>query len=153
MLPLWPFQRRSIRHRTFGKLRPVRNGNFWQGRLALQPNAEDVELHISAGEAGPSAAQEKLYLQLAKHYPKLMDVALAALHGEYQRVTAAQPQLKWPPAHDVETLRRLTPLGRVWLDDAHGHKFVLSFDHGHDKEHEFHVFFKNWKLESVASER
>lgn len=153
MFSLWPFNRRSIRHRTFGKLRPTRNGNFWQGRLPLQPDAQDVELHISAGEAGPSAAQEELYRQLARHYPKLMAVALKALHGEYQRVTAAQPQLKCPPARDVESLRRLTALGRVWLDDAHGQEFVLSFDHGHDKAHAFHVFFKNWKLESVASER
>ena len=40
----------------------------------------------------------------------------------------------------------------VWLDDDSGHKFVLSFKHRKDKDHEFHVFFKNGKLEGVAAE-
>lgn len=155
MLAVWPFKRRSIRHRTFGTLRPVRNGQFWQAKLPLEPRpaASPVEVQISAGADGPTEAQENLYLQLAKHYPKILAVALKAVHREYQRVVAAQPQLKWPQARGAADLRRLTPLGRVWLDDAHGHKFVLSFAHDHDKEHEFHVFFRNWKLESVASER
>src|SRR4051794_21406976 len=95
MLPVWPFTRRSIRHRTFGKLRPIRNGRFWRARVPIQPDGGAVEVRI-AGADGPTDAQERLYLQLATHYPKVLKVALGAVHREYQRLTAAQPQLKWP---------------------------------------------------------
>ena len=152
MLPVWPFNRRSIRHRTFGRLRPTRKGKFWRTRMAMPHAGRDVEVHIN-GEQGPTDAQEKLYLQIAQHYPKVMKAALGALHREYQRVTVAQPQLKWPLAEAPQDLLRLVPLNGIWLDDGHGHKFVLSFQHEHDKEQEFHVFFKNWKLESVTAER
>ena len=68
-------------------------------------------------------------------------------------MTVAQPQLKWPRVTAPQDLLRLVPLHGVWLDDGHGHKFVLSFQHQADKDQEFHVFFKNWKLESVSAER
>ena len=154
MLPVWPFRNRSLRHRTFGRLRTVRNGKFWRARLPFQPAGRKVEVHISraAGE-GPTDAQEKLFLRLASEYPAVMETALAALHSEYERVTHAQPHLRWPKASGPRDLLHLAPLDRIWLDDGHGHRFVLSFQHDADKEHSFHVFFRNWGLESVASER
>ena len=151
MLTLWPFSRR-IRHRTFGDLRPARNGQFWRARVPLAPAGRPVEVHIS-GADGPTEAQEKLYLQLTAHLPKVLKVALNAVHREYHRVTAAQPQLKWPRVSAPQDLLRLVPLHGIWLDDGNGHKFVLSFQHKADKDQEFHVFFKNWKLESVSAER
>lgn len=155
-MPVWPFKRRSIRHRTFGRMRPARGGRFWQARVPFQPAGREVEIHITAAQpsgAGPTEAQEHLYRQLAHHYPSILRVALVALHREYKRVMVAQPQLHWPAAAGPHDLLHLAPLDRIWIDDTHGHRFVLSFQHRKDKEHEFHVFFRNWKLESVASER
>ena len=152
MLAVWPFKRRSLSHRTFGRLRPVRNGRFWRARLPFRPTNSPVDVHI-AGEHGPTEAQEQLYLRLADRFPNVLTVALDALHREYERVIHAQPQLKWQRVSAPPDLLRLVPLHGIWLDDGHGHKFVLSFRHGQDKDQEFHVFFRNWNLESVASER
>lgn len=153
MLPVWPFRNRSVRHRTFGAIRRIRNGQFWRGRVPLPSVGKPVELHISAGKAGPTAEQESLFLRLTQQYPQFYRSALGAVHAEYQRVHNLQPQLKWPTPTDIHHLERLTPLDRIWLDDAPGRQFVLSFGHSRDKEHAFHVFFKDEKLASVASER
>ena len=83
----------------------------------------------------------------------MLHVALKALHGEYQRVTKAQPQVKWPPVTSLKEQLRVTPLEKVWLDDGPGTRFVLSFQAKVDKEQHFHVFFHHWKVESAASER
>ena len=153
-MPVWPFSPRSIRHRTFGTLKPVRNGKFLRARIPCPRGGQKpVELHITAGEAGPTAEQESLFLSLRQQYPSLYTDALRAVHGEYQRVRQVQPNLEWPTAGDVGELEPLTPLDRIWLDDASGKQFVLSFNHARDKEHSFHVFFKDGKVRSVASER
>jgi hypothetical protein len=153
MLPVWPFRSRSIRHRTFGMLKPIRNGHFWRGRMPLPHAAKSVELHISGGSDGPTPEQESLFLRLAGEYPAVYETALRAVHQEYQRVLRQQPQLKWPAAADARDLEHLTPLDRIWFDDAPGRQFVLSFAHSRDEEHAFYVFFKDGKFTSVASER
>jgi hypothetical protein len=153
MLPVWPFQSRSLRHRTFGTLKSIRNGKFWRSRMPLPQAKEPVDVHISAGKEGPTDQQESLFLKLSEHYPKVYRKALEAVHKEYNRVRQLQPQLKWPTAADISDLEHLTPLDHIWLDDHAGRDFVFSFVHSKDKEHSFHVFFKDGKLASVASER
>jgi hypothetical protein len=155
-MPVWPFRSRSIRHRTFGTLKPIRNGKYWRSRLPLPHPAGEkrVAVHISAaGRPGPTVEQESLFLRLSQQYPNVYQTALHAVHGEYLRVSQLQPQLKWPSAADIAAMEALTPLDHIWLDDHAGRDFVLSFGHSSDKEHSFHVFFKDGKLASVASER
>lgn len=153
MLPVWPFRSRSLRHRTFGTLKPIRNGGFWRSRMPLPQAPAPVDVHISAGSEGPTDQQESLFLKLSEQYPTVYRSALEAVHTEYNRVRQLQPQLKWPTAGDIAELEKLTPLNHIWLDDHAGRQFVLSFGHSEDKEHSFHVFFKDGKLASVASER
>jgi hypothetical protein len=152
-MPVWPFLSRSIRHRTFGRLKSVRNGKYWHARVAVAQVSKPVELHISADKSGPSAAQEGLFLRLASQYPAVFNTALQAVHREYQRVRLNQPQLKWPAAEELADLEYLTPLDRIWLDDHGGRQFVFTFNHRSDKEHSFHVFFDGDRVKSVASER
>lgn len=153
MLPVWPFSTRSIRHRTFGKLKPIRNGKYWRARIALPQSVKPVDVQINAGQSGPTADQEGLFLRLAAQYPSVFSSALQAVHTEYQRVRLSQPQLKWPAAEDLSALEYLTPLDSIWLDDHLGEQFVFSFGHRHDKDHSFHVFFEGGRVKSVASER
>ena len=153
MLSVWPFSSRSIRHRTFGKLKSVRNGKFWRAQVSLTQSRKPVELHISAGNTGPTPEQEGLFLRLAEQYPTVLGTALKAVHQEYQRVRLNKPQLKWPAAEELADLEYLTPLDRIWLDDHGGQQFVFSFNHRDDKEHSFHVFFEGGRVKSVASER
>jgi hypothetical protein len=121
--------------------------------MPLPHTTSPVDVHISAGTGGPTVEQESLFIKLAQQYPKVYESALKAVYGEYHRVRQLQPQLKWPTAADLADLERLTPLDHIWLDDHAGRQFVLSFGHSEDKEHSFHVFFKDGKLASVASER
>ena len=153
MLPVWPFRSRSIRHRTFGTLRPVRNGNYWRARVPLPHARRPVDLHISAGRGGPTAEQERLFLDLSGRYPAVYASALAAVHGEYQRVRRVHAHLRWPAADAAADLEHLTPLEQIWLDDDRGERFVLSFAHRDDRDHSFHVFFEGDRVQSVASER
>jgi len=153
MLPVWPFSKRSIRHRTFGRMKSVRNGKYWRARVALAPSVTPVDVQISAGQHGPTADQEGLFLRLTAHYPSVVNRALQAVHTEYQRVRSSQPQLKWPAAEDLSALAILAPLNSIWLDDHRGEQFMLSFGHRHDKDHAFHVFFEGDRVKSVASER
>ena len=61
--------------------------------------------------------------------------------------------MKWPVVASLREQLLVTPLDRIWLDDSHGHRFVLSFKADVDNEQHFHVFFHHWKVESIASER
>ena len=153
MLPMWPFNRLSVPHPTFGRIHPVRNGRFWQAKVELESMRKAVDLQINAGEGGPTEAQEKLFLRLQAHFRDVLQAALKSLHGEYQRVVKAQPQIDWPAVASLKEQLHVTPLDQVWLDDSAGTRFVLSFRAGSDKEHHFHVFFHHWKVQSVASER
>jgi len=150
---MWPFNRRTVAHRTFGQIHPVRNGRFWKAKVSFESLREPVELQINAAEEGPAEAQEKLYLLLQSHFRKVLQVALRSVHAEYQRASKAQPQVKWPVVSNLKEQLHATPLDGVWLEDNLGHRFVLSFRAKADKEQHFHVFFHHWKVESVASER
>lgn len=153
MLSVWPFRNRSLRHRTFGRLKSVRSGRYWHARVDAPFARRPIDVHISAGKSGPTAEQELLFLRLREQYPTLVASALRAVHHEYRRVRAAQPHLRWPAAEDLATLEDLAPLGGIWLDDHDGRQFMLSFDHRDDKDHAFHVFFDGDRVKSVASER
>jgi len=150
---MWPFNRRAVAHRTFGQIHPVRNGRFWKAQVSFEALKDPVELQINAGDKGPAEAQEKLYLLLQSHFRKVLQVALRSLHVEYQRVCKAQPGVQWPVVSNLKEQLHATPMKGVWLEDTHGHRFVLSFRADIDKEQHFHVFFHHWKVESVASER
>ena len=84
MIPMWPFNRRSVTHRTFGKIHPVRNGRFWKAMVPFEAARAEVELQINAGDEGPTDAQEKLYLLLRTHDRKVLQTALKAMHAEYR---------------------------------------------------------------------
>ena len=152
-MPVWPFSSRTLRHRTFGRLKSVRSGKYWHARVAMATARMPVEFHISAGAAGPTAEQEGLFLRLAEKYPSVLETALQAVHQEYQRVCQTQPHRRWPAADSHTDLEHLTPLDRIWLDDHGGRQFVISFNHRSDKDHSFHVFFEGDRIRSVASER
>ena len=121
--------------------------------MSFEALKDPVELQINAGDKGPAEAQEKLYLLLQSHFRKVLQVALRSLHVEYQRVCKAQPGVQWPVVSNLKEQLHATPMKGVWLEDTHGHRFVLSFRADIDKEQHFHVFFHHWKVESVASER
>ena len=156
---------RSIRHRTFGTLTPYREDRFWRGRVAFGPAGRRVwvTVPVPSGResAGPTEQQERLYLQLAQRYHEaVLPEALRALHREYQRVRRTCTQTRYPAVERPADLLRLIPLDEIWLDGgpegngaAPGHKFVLSYQSRRHKDHDFHVFFKDWQVESVASER
>lgn len=154
MLPVWPFRSRAIRHRTFGTLKPVRNGKFWHARVPCpRGGRHPLSVQITAHPGGPSEAQEHLFLRLRQSYANVFDSALRAVHDEYRRLQSQQPYRDWPGIDNPGDLERVTPLEQIWLDDVGGRQFVLSFQHKHDREHSFHVFFADGKLRSVASER
>jgi hypothetical protein len=150
---MWPFNRRSVAHRTFGQIHPVRNGKFWKAQVSFESLKDPVELQINAGDQGPAEAQEKLYLLIQSHFRKVLQVALKSVHVEFQRVSRAQPAVPWPVVSSLKEQLCATPLTGVWLEDSQGHRFVLSFRAEVDKEQHFHVFFHHWKVESVAAER
>jgi len=149
---LWPFSSRRIVHRTFGSLKPWRNGNYLRGRADFGPESESIWLVLRAGASGPTHVQEKLYLQIEKHYPTLLPKMLKALLAEYHKVRQIQKQVKWPLVVKSEELLKIIPLDALWLEEGPGHPFVFSFQSELDPDHEFHVFFRNGKLESVAFE-
>ena len=152
MLPMWPFNRRTVDHRTFGQILPIRNGQFWKATVSFE-SLHKLDLQIKAGEEGPTEAQEKLYTLLQSHFRKVLTMALRSLHGEYGRVRQAQPQVNWPAVSSLKEQLRATPLDGIWLEDSQGSRFVLTFRAEIDREQHFHIFFHHWKVESVASER
>ncbi len=149
---LWPFSSRRAAHRTFGSLRPWRNGNYLRGRIDFAPLVNPIWLVIRADEAGPTHVQEKLYLQIQKHYLALLPRILKGLFAEYQRVRRAQMSVPWPEVSKPSELLKIIPLDAIWLEQGPGHPFVFSYQSGLDKDHEFHVFFRHGKFESVAFE-
>jgi hypothetical protein len=149
---LWPFSSRRVIHRTFGKLKPWRNGNYLRGRSGFGPLHKKIWLVIQADAQGPSQHQEKLYHQIEKHYATLMPRVLEALFAEYQKVRRIQIAVSWPQILKPADLPEIIPLDAIWLEDGPGHPFVFSFQSELDKDHEFHVFFRNGKLQSVAFE-
>ena len=153
MLPMWPFNRRVVAHRTFGQIRPVRSDQFWKASVRVESLHEPIELQIRAGEEGPSAAQEKQFDLLRTHFRKVLHAALRSLHQEYQRVVKAQPGVEWPAVSSLKEQLRATPLDAIWLEDAAGTRLVLSFRAAVDREQHFHIFFHHWKVVSAAAER
>lgn len=149
---MWFSKRRTIRHRTFGTLTRVREGRFWEARVAFSPaGGRRVSLAI-AGADGPTDAQERLYIDLAEHYPRILPHALDALHGEYQRLRTAQPGAKFPQVEGPGEMARVARLDEIWLDCHHGHRFVLGFQSTRRKDQTFNVFFNHWELQGVSAE-
>ena len=155
MLSLF-LNRRVLNHPTFGPLKSVRENKFWRGRIAFAPAGRRVWLAITAtaGQSGPTEQQEQLYDELSARYRAILPRALDALHREYQRVSKTSlPATRFPAAAEPADLLRLVPLDEIWLDDATGRRFALSFQSRRHKDHDFHVFFNDWEVESVAAER
>ncbi|HET6247396.1 MAG TPA: hypothetical protein VFE47_06860 [Tepidisphaeraceae bacterium] len=149
---LWLFSSRRVVHRTFGTLKPWRNGNYLRTRAGFGPLKSNVWVVIRADSNGPTHHQEKLYLQIEKHYATLMPGVLQTLFAEYKKVRKIQSHVPWPEVAKAGDLPEIIPLDAIWLEQGPGHPFVLSFQSELDKDHEFHVFFRNGKLASVAFE-
>ncbi|MDB5355253.1 MAG: hypothetical protein JWN24_1706 [Phycisphaerales bacterium] len=149
---LWPFRGSRIHHRTFGTLRPYRNGQFWRGKVQFAPAGHRVGVCIHAGHAGPTDAQERVYQQIEKHYAALLPHILAAMLPEYHKVRRAQPAARWPEAAEPGDLLKVLSFGCIWLEQGAGHPFVLSYQSDRDKNHEFHVFFREGRVVNVAFE-
>jgi hypothetical protein len=153
LLPrLWPFGRPRIVHRTFGVLRPYRNDQFWRGKVHFAPAGHRVGLSIHAGKAGPTDVQERVYHQIEKQYAAMLPRLLKALLPEYRKVREAQPAAGWPEAAQPDDLLKILSFGCIWLEQGARHPFVLSYQSDRDKNHEFHVFFRDGKLVNVAFE-
>ncbi len=151
MSRLWPLAGRA-KHPTFGALKPWRNGRYLRAKADFAPLKKRIWLVIRADDHQPSPSQEKLFHEIEKHYSALLPRILKALHAEYQKVRQVQTQIAWPEAAKPADLVKIIPLDAIWLEHGHGHPFVLSFQSELDKDHEFHVFFRNGKLESVLFE-
>jgi len=154
MSRLWPVASRQIDHRTFGALKPWRNGNYLRGKSDFKPLNKFVWIVIrNHGDSGPSPLQEKLFLQIEKHFSKVLPRVLRELFVEYQKVRQLPTTgISWPMATKPSDLLKIIPLDAIWLEEGPGHPFVFSFQSQLDKDHEFHVFFRHGKLESVAYE-
>lgn len=149
---MWPFRGPRIHHRTFGTLRPYRNGQFWRGKVHFGPAGHRVGLSIHAGKTGPTDAQERVYQQIETHYTALLSHILRAILPEYRKVRLAQPAAGWPEAAEPGDLLKVLSFGCIWLEQGAGHPFVLSYQSDRDKSHEFHVFFREGKVVNVAFE-
>jgi hypothetical protein len=149
---IWPFLSKRIHHRTFGALKPYRNGNYLRTKADFEPVKKRVWLVIRADKAGPTHTQEKVYRQIEKHYAAMLPRVLKALFAEYQRVRHAQRHVPWPEVTKPTELMRIIPLDAIWLEEGQGHPFVFSYQSELDKDHEFHVFFRDGKLQNVAFE-
>ena|SRR5665213_2933244 len=152
MSRLWPLSGRRVKHHTFGTLKPWRNGRYLRAKTEFAPLGKRIWLVIRADDAEPSALQEKLFVQIEKHYPALLPRILKALLVEYHKVRRVQANVAWPEAAKPADLLKIIPLDAIWLEHGPGHPFVLSFQSELDKDHEFHVFFRDGKLESVLFE-
>ena len=56
---------------------------------------------IRADAAGPTHLQEKLYLQIEKHYPTMLPKILKTLFAEYHKVRQIQTQVKVAVGREV----------------------------------------------------
>jgi len=149
---IWPFLSKRVHHRTFGALKPCRNGNYLRTKADFEPTGDRVWLLIRADKSGPTHIQEKIYLQIEKHYRAMLPRVLKSLLAEYQKVRRVQPAIPWPEVTKPAELLKIIPLDAIWLEQGPGHPFVFSFQSELDKDHEFHVFFRDGKLESIAFE-
>lgn len=141
---------RSIQHPVFGTLKPIRQGSYWRARVRFEPVGHKVWIAI---RSRPDAAIERLFRQISERYTSLEHKVLAVLHRECEKGHRARPDLSWPKTADPRQLLRLAPLEEIWIEDAAAKRFMLSYRSAADKEHHIHLFFKNARLESVASER
>jgi hypothetical protein len=149
---MWPLFGKKLNHPTFRAMRAYRDGKFWRSHLLFSPVQRKVWVTVHAGKSGPTSEQERLYKTLIVKYDQLIPRVTRALLMEYQRVRAAHPHVKWPKASEKD-LFQIIPLHRLWLEEGPGHPFVLSYQSKLDKDHEFHVFFKQGKLRNVSFER
>jgi hypothetical protein len=149
---MWFLPGKKLQHPTFGTLRPFRGGHFWRGRIVFPPTGKKVWLSIHAGDDGPTPAHEKIYNSLLSKYESILPRLTHVLYLEYQKVRKAHAETDWPKVSEADLLNEI-PLHRLWLEEGAGHPFVLSFQSARDRDHEFHVFFRNGKLQNVSFER
>jgi hypothetical protein len=141
---------RSISHKTFGKLKPVREGTYWRARVDFRPVGHPVFVAV---RGKPCDGMASMFEQISAKYATLQPKVLALLHKECETGRRGRPDLSWPACATPADLARTAPLDEIWLEDAAANRFMLSYRSAADKEHHIHLFFKNGKLESVASER
>ena len=149
---IWPFLSKRIHHRTFGALKSYRNGNYLRTKADFEPLGKRIWLVIRADKTGPTHSQEKLYIQIEKHYRTMLPRVLKALFAEYQKVRSVQRHIPWPEVTHAADVLEIIPLDAIWLEQGPGHPFVFSFQSELDKDHEFHVFFRDGKLQGVSFE-
>jgi hypothetical protein len=144
------FFSRSIQHKTFGKLKPVREGTYYRAKVDFTPVGHPVYVAV---RGKPCDGMAKMFEQIATKYATLQAKVLQLLHRECETGRKGRPDLAWPSAAAPTDLLRSAPLEEIWLEDAAAKRFMFSYRSTADKDHHIHMFFKNGKLESVASER
>ena len=144
------FFTRSILHKTFGKLKPVREGTYWRAKVEFGALGHPVFVAV---RGKPCDEMARMFEQITAKYATLQPKVLQLLHRECETGRKGRPDLAWPTAGAPTDLLRTVPLDEIWLEDAAAKRFMLSYRSTADKDHHIHMFFKNGKLESVASER
>jgi hypothetical protein len=152
---------------TFGKIEGYSLYVHWDGGVFFEPTGDEVGIHLTADEFGPSEVHRELFGQLRERYPaikrEIENIAFDEVKGWFDAT------IEWERKHPSGSCPKITPLAsesEIWdhirlavvhIDPRSAeHNVWLAFslydngqeqnDFTRDAEHDLNVMLKDWRI-------